>query len=129
MAVDRDKTLQTAQKLVDKKRYDKAIAEYRKLVADDPGDVRTLLKIGDLHLKLDAHEEAIKTYEQVGEYYYREGFSVKAIAVYKQIREIIRKHVPQLGEQYGHIIPKLAQLYQDLGLTGEDQERNHCVDD
>lgn len=119
MAVDRDKTLQTAQKLVDKKRYDKAIAEYRKLVANDPGDVRTLLKIGDLHLKLDSHENAIKTYEQVGEFYYREGFSVKAIAVYKQIRGIIRRHAQHLEGRYGHIVPRLAEIYTQLGLTSD----------
>lgn len=119
MAIDRDKVLQTAQKHVDKKRYDKAIVEYRRLVAEDPGDVRTLLKIGDLHLKLDQHEHAISTYEQVGEYYYREGFSVKAIAVYKQIRGIIRRHAAHLEGRYGHIVPRLAEIYTQLGLTSD----------
>ena len=53
VAVDRDKLLQAAQKFVEKKRYDKAILEYQKLVAEDPKDARTLLKIGDLYLKLE----------------------------------------------------------------------------
>lgn len=119
MALDRDKILQTAQKHVDKKRFDKALAEYRKLVAEDPSDVRTLLKVGDLHLKLDQHEDAITTYEQVGNYYYREGFSVKAIAVYKQIRGIIRRHAPHLEGRYGHIVPRLAEIYTQLGLTSD----------
>jgi tetratricopeptide (TPR) repeat protein len=119
VAVDREKVLQTALKLVDKKRYDKAIDEYRKLIADDPGDVRTLLKIGDLHLKLEQYELAISTYEQVGEYYYREGFSVKAIAVYKQIRGIIRRHAAHLEGRYGHIVPRLAEIYTQLGLTSD----------
>ena len=119
MTVDRDKILQSAQKLVDKKRYDKAIAEYRKLVAKDPGDVRTLLKIGDLHLKLEQFEGAINTYEQVGEFYFREGFSVKAIAVYKQIKGIIRRHAAHLEGRYGHIIPRLAEIYTQLGLTSD----------
>ncbi len=119
MALDRDKILQTAQKHVDKKRFDKALAEYRKLVAEDPSDVRTLLKVGDLHLKLDQHEDAITTYEQVGDYYYREGFSVKAIAVYKQIRGIIRRHAPHLEGRYGHIVPRLAEIYTQLGLTSD----------
>ncbi len=119
MAADRDKILQTAQRLVDKKKYDKAIGEYRKLIVDDPGDVRTLLKIGDLHLKLDQHDEAIATYEQVGDFYYREGFSVKAIAVYKQIRGIIKRHAPHLEGRYGHIVPRLAEIYTQLGLTSD----------
>ena len=119
MAVDRDKILQSAQKLVDKKKYDKAIVEYRKIVREDPSDIRTLLKIGDLHRKLDQHEQAIETYEQVGNYYYREGFNVKAIAVYKQIRGIIKRHAPHLEGRYGHIVPRLAEIYTQLGLTSD----------
>ncbi|MEZ4445653.1 MAG: tetratricopeptide repeat protein [Polyangiaceae bacterium] len=119
VADDRDKILQSAQKLVDKKKYDKAIGEYRKLIREDPGDVRTLLKIGDLHLKLDQHDQAIETYEQVGGYYYREGFSVKAIAVYKQIRGIIKRHAPHLEGRYGHIVPRLAEIYTQLGLVSD----------
>ena len=119
MAIDREKTLQAAQALVEKKKYDKAIVEYRKLVAHDPTDVRTLLKIGALHLKLDQHEGAITTYEQVGDHYFREGFSVKAIAVYKQIRGIITRHCPQLETKYGHILPRLADIYTQLGLTSD----------
>lgn len=119
MPIDREKVLQAAQKHVEKKRFDRAIVEYQKIVQEDPNDARTLLKIGDLQARMQAFEAAIATYERVARHYGSQGFSVKAIAVYKQIREIIRKHVPQLAEQYGHIIPKLAQLYQDLGLTGD----------
>ncbi len=115
MAVDRDKILQAAQKLVEKKRYDKAIVEYQKLVVDDPKDVRTLLKIGDLYLKMEQHADAIGTYERVGQFYSAQGLHLKAIAVYKQIREIIHKHVPHLEDRFGHIVPKLAQTYSQPG--------------
>jgi len=117
--MDRDKVLLTAQKLVDKKRYDKAIAEYQKLVVDDPTDVRTMLKIGDLYLRLEAHGDAITTYERVGDYYHKQGFALKAIAVYKQIREIVHKHVPHLEDRFGHIVPRLAEIYTQLGLTSD----------
>ncbi len=119
VAVDRDKVLQAAQKLVEKKRYDKAIVEYQKLVVDDPKDVRTLLKIGDLFLKMEQHADAIGTYERVGQFYLAQGFHPKAIAVYKQIREIIHKHVPHLEDRFGHIVPKLAEIYAELKLTGD----------
>jgi len=117
--IDREKVLQAAQKFVEKKRFDRAIAEYSRLVQEDPNDARTLLKIGDLQARTQAFEAAVATYERVARHYASQGFSVKAIAVYKQVREIIRKHAPRLAEQYGHIIPKLAQLYQELGLTGD----------
>jgi lipopolysaccharide biosynthesis regulator YciM len=120
-AFEREKVLEAAQKLVEKKRFDKAILEYQKVLAKDPRDVRTLLKVGDLHLKLSQHVEAVTTYEQVGEYYASQGFALKAIAVYKQIREIIQKHVPHLEDRYGHIVPRLAELYKQLGLTSDAQ--------
>lgn len=117
MAIDRDKILQTAQKLVDRRRYDKAIAEYEKIIAHDPRDARTLLKIGDLQARMEAYPLAIATYDRVAQFYASQGFSVKAIAVYKQIRELIRKHAPQLADSYGHIVPRLADIYTQLGLT------------
>jgi tetratricopeptide (TPR) repeat protein len=116
---DREKTLQAAQKYIEKKRYDRAIAEYQRIVQDDPNDARTLLKIGDLQARLSAYPEAIATYDRVGQYYASQGFALKAIAVYKQIRELIKKHAPDLADRYGHIVPKLAEIYTQLGLTSD----------
>jgi tetratricopeptide (TPR) repeat protein len=117
--LDRDKVQLAAQKLVEKKRYDKAILEYQKIIAEDPKDARTLLKIGDLYLKMEQYVEAITTYERVGQFYSQTGFALKAIAVYKQIREIILKHVPHLEDRFGHIVPQLAEIYRGLGLTSD----------
>lgn len=119
MALDREKILQTAQKYVEKKRFDKAIQEYQRIIQQDPNDARTLLKIGDLQARMEAYAEAIATYDRVGQFYSAQGFSLKAIAVYKQIRELIKKHVPQLEDRYGHLVPKLAAIYTELGLTSD----------
>jgi tetratricopeptide (TPR) repeat protein len=119
VAIDREKILALAQKYVEKKRYDKAVIEYQKVIQEDPNDARTLLKIGDLQSKMEEYASAVATYERVGRFYAAQGFSLKAIAVYKQIREIISKHVPQLEEKYAHVTPKLAELYQQLGLTSD----------
>jgi tetratricopeptide (TPR) repeat protein len=117
VAIDREKILQAAQKLVDKKKYDQAVKEYEKIIAEDPQDTRTLLKIGDLQSRMEAYPLAIATYDRVAQHYASQGFSLKAIAVYKQIRELIRKHAPQLVDRYGHIVPRLAEIYSSLGLT------------
>jgi len=119
VAINRDKILQEAQKLVDKKRYDKAIAEYQKVVADDPHDVRTLLKIGDIYLRMQQFAEAIASYDRVANHYSVQGFSVKAVAVYKQMREIIQKHAPHLEDRFGHVVPKLAELLTQLDLRSD----------
>jgi tetratricopeptide (TPR) repeat protein len=119
VAIDREKVLSAAQKYVEKKKYDKAVLEYQRIIQEDPNDARTLLKIGDLQSKMETYADAVATYERVGKFYASQGFALKAIAVYKQIREIIAKHVPQLEDQYAHITPQLATLYQQLGLTSD----------
>ncbi|MDP9001961.1 MAG: tetratricopeptide repeat protein [Myxococcota bacterium] len=119
MAIDREKILVAAQKYVEKKKYDKAVIEYQKVIQEDPNDARTLLKIGDLQSKMEDYADAVATYERVGRFYASQGFSLKAIAVYKQIRELISNRVPKLEEKYAHVAPKLAELYQQLGLTSD----------
>ncbi len=119
LPIDREKILQAAQKYIEKKKYDRAIVEYQRIVQEDPNDARTLLKIGDLQARLSAYPEAIATYDRVGQFYAEQGFALKAIAVYKQIRELIKKHAPDLADRYGHIVPKLADIYTQLGLTSD----------
>jgi tetratricopeptide (TPR) repeat protein len=119
VAIDREKVLLAAQGFIQKKRYDKAVAEYQKIIQQDPDDARTLLKIGDLQSKMEAHADAVATYDRVGKYYAAQGFALKAIAVYKQIREIIQRQVPEIAERYGHITLQLAQLYEQLGITND----------
>ena len=57
MAIDREKVLATAQKFVEKKKYDKAVVEYQKIIQEDPNDARTLLKMGDLQSKMGEFAE------------------------------------------------------------------------
>lgn len=119
MAFDREKTLQIAQKYIERRKYDRAILEYQKVVEHDPNDARTLLRIGDLQARLTAYPQAIATYDRVALYYAGRGFSLKAVAVLKQIRELIDRYAPQLAEQYSHVSPKLAQIYAELGLVND----------
>jgi tetratricopeptide (TPR) repeat protein len=119
LAFDREKTLQAAQKYVEKRKYDRAILEYQKVVQQEPNDARTLLRIGDLQSRMGAHAEAIATYDRVALYYAGKGHSLKAVAVLKQIGELIERHAPQLADQYGHVLPKLAQIYGELGLIND----------
>lgn len=119
MAINREKLLDAANKFIEKKKYDKAIMELRRLVDADPNDARTLHKIGELQLKQGMYAEAVDTFESVAKLYANGGFAQKAVAVYRQIREIIARHIPQVEGRYGHIAPKLGELYQELGLTSD----------
>ncbi len=111
MAVNRTKVLEAAQKFLSKGQYDKAVVEYQKLVQEDPRDVRTLLKIGDLHTRRSKPKEAIDVYQKVADLYAKQGFFLKAVAVYKQILKLDPSHLDSTQ--------KLAKMYEELALTSE----------
>jgi pilus assembly protein FimV len=111
VALDRSKVLEAAQKHLAKGNFDKAIAEYQRLVKEDPADVRTWLKIGDLFTRKGARREACQTYLRVAQHYADQGFFLKAVAVYKQILKLDATRLD--------ISVKLADAYQQLDMTSE----------
>ncbi len=119
VAIQRAKVLEAAQKLVEKGKFDKAVLELRPLLAADPNDTRVLQKIGELQAKQGLWAEAIDSHDRLGKLYERQGFATKATAIYKQVREMIAAHAPQLDERYGHVPGRLADLYQEQGLNIE----------
>lgn len=119
MAIDREKALLSAQKFIDKKRFDRALEEYQRVLREEPSDTRTLLKLGDLQIKMQAFADAMSTYDRVAQLYEAQGFAVKAVAVYKQIRDHIQKRSPDLADRFAHVVPRLAQIYAKLQLTSD----------
>ena len=111
MALNREKTSAVAQKFLQKGLIDKAIREFKRLAEDDPNDVRIFLKLGALYLRQGSIHEATETYHQVARFYSKQGFSLKAVAVYKQILQINPTDLP--------VTRKLAELYQRLGLLSD----------
>lgn len=111
MITDRDRTYQAAQKYLQKGQLDKAIAEYEALVQGDPSDLRALLKVGDLQLRLGNGPAAARAYVQVAQSYARDGFFLKAVAVYKQVCNI--------DPEDAVAARALAGLYEQLGLAGD----------
>jgi tetratricopeptide (TPR) repeat protein len=119
VAINRNKVIASAQKYAEKGAYDKAIAEYLKIVKEEPEDVRTWLKVGDLYAKKGARNEATSTYMRVGEFYAGQGFYLKAVAVYKQILK--------LDPTVVNVNVRLAELYQQLGLLSDAQNQYEHV--
>ncbi|MGB5374449.1 MAG: tetratricopeptide repeat protein [Polyangiales bacterium] len=110
--------MDAARKYQSRGQYDKAIAQYQKLVAADKRDVRSLLKIGDLHVRAGNRGTAIETYEIVATHYAAQGFFLKAIAVYKQILKLDPSRLDaqvRLGEMYEQL-----QLVSDAMSVFED---------
>ncbi len=116
---NKTKILNQAQKHIGKGQWDKAIRELQKLIAEEPNDVRTLLKLGDVYSKQGDRESATRVYRQVAESYSEQGFFLKAVAVFKQIL----KHDPKNIE----VLLRLAELYEHLNLTGEALSQYHAA--
>src|SRR4029453_1424885 len=66
-------------------RLDKAIDLLKQLVADNPRDWNSINRIGDLYVKLNNLKAANEQYAKVADFYARDGFYLKAIAVWKKI--------------------------------------------
>jgi tetratricopeptide (TPR) repeat protein len=111
MAFDKNKIIAEATKLVQKGALDKAIKTYEKVLAEDPKDVRVLLKIGELHQKKGDERAAADAFKKVADTYSEQGFFLKAVAVYKQIVKLDPEEV--------RVNERLAGLYQQLGLMSD----------
>lgn len=111
---NRLKILQQAEKLFKQGKIDTAIKEYQKIIELKPDDLEVRRIIGDLYLKLNKLPEAIKQFEWISDFYLKEGFFTKAIAMYRRITRI--------EPQNEAISFKLADLYTKQGLVIEAKQ-------
>ncbi len=111
MVTKKDKTLAAAQKFLERGQLDKALAEFAKVVQEDPKDTRTWLKMAELHAKRGAADQATEIYLKTGELYTEQGFFQKAVAVYKNVLKLSPNYVQ------GHF--KLAEVFKRLGLVSD----------
>ncbi len=81
---DKSAIIKEAQKYLARGQIDKAIAEWEKLAKEYP-DGNTFNVVGDLYLKKGEKTEAINSYHEAADFFRREGFSLKALALYKKI--------------------------------------------
>jgi tetratricopeptide (TPR) repeat protein len=77
------------------------------------------LRVGDLQVRTKDYVSAIGTYERVADFYSKNGFPLKAVAVYKQVRELVQKHASDRASRYGYVVERLTSLYGDLGLVSD----------
>lgn len=111
------KTLEAAMKFVDKGKFPAAIAEYRKILAKDPKDLTILNTVGDLYVRLDNKDEAVKCFYELAENFLEKGFALRGIAVYKRITKMDSESI--------QAILKLGELYASQGLMRDS--RSHYL--
>ncbi len=89
--------------------WDKSVSLLEKVLHEEPQDVRTMLKLGDVYAKKGDREQAMDVYQKVAEHHATQGFFLKAVAVYKQILK--------LDNRNGVAALRIAELHEQLGLA------------
>jgi tetratricopeptide (TPR) repeat protein len=117
----REQVVKVAEKYVAKGRIDSAIKEYLKVLKENPNDVSTLNRLGDLYARISRIDEAVRLFAQIAAQYTEDGFLVKAIAIYKKI---IKLDPTRLA-----VYESLAALYHKQGLTNEARTQYQVLGD
>jgi tetratricopeptide (TPR) repeat protein len=88
VAIDRAATLRNAEKLVRQGKVDAAIAEYLRVVEDQPRDWNTANLLGDLYVRVGKADKAIEQFARIADSLYEQGFLSKAAALYKKVLKL-----------------------------------------
>ncbi len=117
----REQVVKVAEKYVAKGRIDAAVKEYLKVLKENPNDVSTLNRLGDLYARIARIDDAVRLFTQIAGQYTEDGFLVKAIAIYKKI---IKLDPTRLA-----VYESLAALYHKQGLTNEARTQYQVLGD
>ena len=109
------KVLASAEKFVQQGKLHNAITEYEKVVEKDAKDLTVLNTIGDLYARLGQTEKAGDYFKRVGDTYASDGFTVKAIAMYKKLTKL---NLPG-----SNVVQRLAELYTQQGLYNDARQQ------
>jgi tetratricopeptide (TPR) repeat protein len=112
---NKQKVLAAAEKAVQQGKLQNAITEYEKVTKEDPKDLTVLNTIGDLYSRIGNNDKAAHYFKKVGDHYASDGFTVKAIAMYKKL--------VKLAPGQTEAILKLAELYTQQGLYNDARQQ------
>ncbi|MDH5714926.1 MAG: tetratricopeptide repeat protein [Candidatus Aminicenantes bacterium] len=99
----RTKVIKRAQKYIKQGRVESAVTVYKKLIEENPRDWGLINMVGDLYASMGKTEAAIDYFERIADHYAKDGFFLKAIAIYKKITKL----KPESPDVY----VRLAKLY------------------
>jgi tetratricopeptide (TPR) repeat protein len=120
LPIDRSSVLKNAQLFASRGQFDAAIAEWKKLSTESPGDGSIFNSIGELHLKRNATNDAVTAFMQAASAFRTEGATLKAIATYKKVLKLdpsqydVFRHLGDLNVERG-LLSSAVQDYLTLG--------------
>ncbi len=103
MNKERPTLKEEAQKALIRGEWKKALECFQNHCAQEPGDLRSQLKVAELLERLGQKKDAVRIYREVAEAYAHDGFLLQAISIYKVTLRI--------DPSSRDIVPRLAQLY------------------
>ena len=115
MGFDKAKAISAAEKYLAQGKIPSAINEYCRIVERDPHAYSALNTLGDLYARTQKTRDAIECFQRVADHYREQGFTPKAIAVYKKISRldpnlpVIASRLAVLYEQQGHFVEAREQ--------------------
>jgi tetratricopeptide (TPR) repeat protein len=88
MALDRSEVVRRADDLARQGQLAAAIEEYRRLVDEQPGDLSAGNALGDLYARHGQPDKAIEQFTRLAESERAQGFTTKAVALYKKALKV-----------------------------------------
>jgi diguanylate cyclase (GGDEF)-like protein len=112
--LNKTKVLKLAEKYASLGKIQAAINEYEKVIKLDPNAFTTINTLGDLYVRVGRNEEAKDIFLRIAKSYCENGFTLKAIAMYKKLYK--------LSPNNYEIPLKIADLYANHGLIVEAKQ-------
>ena len=108
---NRNEAIRNAERLLRAEKVEAAIAEYLRVLADQPTDWSTANTLGDLYARAGQVDKAIERFVEIADTLNAEGQRVKAAAVYKKIIKLKPDHE--------HALMQAAELVAGQGLFAD----------
>jgi pilus assembly protein FimV len=111
MAYNKSKHLDAAHKYLQQGKMPQAISEYQQILKHEPKDQVTLMTLGDMFVRQGETFQALEYFERLAKIFLNDGFTTKAIAIYKK--------VAKLAPEESRPLERLAELYVQQGVLSE----------
>jgi len=117
----RDQLLRSAEKHIARGRFDQALKDYLRVLEDNPRDISTLNKAGDLYVRVNRASDSIPYFIRIAEVCSLDGFFLKAIAIYKKINKLDPSRLD--------VYDRLGDLYAKQGLLQDARTQYQVLAD
>ena len=118
---DRRTALDNAQRLAQQNKLSQAIEAYEQVTRQDPGDWASANTFGDLLVRANRTDQAIREYLRVARHQTDAGFVARAGAIYKKVLRLDPTHVEALRETESLNIQRFAKAGDPAKRAVEEQ--------